>query len=138
MKDSRKAAIILGFFFAIEGAWVALNASANLSRFLIVLGFAPGQLGAPAGWGLATVVTILFVHRSAGLPSVRANLFKLSLLKVLAILMAIAAGILEEVIFRRMFMNYLQGQGFGVAAQVLFSAIAFGVSHGIWACLAAV
>jgi membrane protease YdiL (CAAX protease family) len=132
MKDLGKAAIILGFFAISEGTWVVVNASADTARFLHVLGFAPGQMGTPIGWLAATLITVLFVYRSARLPSVRANLLKPSLLKGLAILMAVAAGILEEAVFRRMLMNYTQQQGYGVLAQVLVSAAAFGISHGVW------
>jgi membrane protease YdiL (CAAX protease family) len=81
---------------------------------------------------VATIVAAAFIFSSLRLPSVRANLVRPSFLKLLAILMAIAAGTLEEAIFRRMLMNYLQTEGFGVIAQIALSAVAFGVSHGIW------
>ena len=127
-----KAALILGAFFLTEGAWVALNGLTDPWGFLEFLGFAPGRLGTAAGWLLALAVTVAFVLRSSRLPSVRANLFKPSWLKLLAVGMALAAGILEEAFFRRMLMNALQHRGVGVPLQVVSSALAFGVSHGIW------
>lgn len=127
-----KATLILSAFFAVEGAWVALNLLANPWGFLRYLGFAPGQLGTSLGWALALVVTTIFVAYSVRLPSVRANLFRPSWLKLLALGMALAAGILEEAFFRRMLMNYLQGQGVGVVLQILASGLAFGMAHGIW------
>lgn len=127
-----KAAAILAAFLLTEGAWVAVNMAADPRGFREFLGFAPGRLGTVAGWLLALAVTAAFVLRSMRLPSVRANLAKPSWLKLLALGMALAAGILEEAVFRRMLMNYLERQGFGVAPQVLSSAVAFGVSHGVW------
>jgi hypothetical protein len=53
-------------------------------------------------------------------------------LKLLAILMAVAAGILEEAFFRRMLMNHLQTEGFSATVQIILSGVAFGVAHGIW------
>lgn len=51
------------------------------------------------------------------LPSVRANLFEPSWLKPVAVGMAVAAGILEEAMVRRMLMNALQHRGAGMALQ---------------------
>jgi membrane protease YdiL (CAAX protease family) len=127
-----RAALILAGFAVSEGAWVLVNLFPEPGPLLGYLGFAPGKLGTPLGWALALVVTVGFVVRSARLPSVRANLVRPSWLKLLAILMAIAAGILEEAFFRRMLMNWLQQGGVGVLLQVLASALAFGVAHGIW------
>lgn len=132
MSHSRKAALILGSFFCIEGTWVALNVVPDPARFCYVLGFAPGRWGAPAGWVAAALVTALFVGWSARLPSVKANMLKPSFLKGLAIFMAIAAGILEEAVFRRILMNSLQARGFGILVQILLSAVAFGLAHGVW------
>jgi len=63
---------------------------------------------------------------------VRHNMFRPSLLKLLAILMALAAGILEEAIFRRMLMNHLQSDGLFPTVQIILSGVTFGVAHGIW------
>jgi membrane protease YdiL (CAAX protease family) len=99
------------------------------------LGFAPGLGGAALGWIAAAVVTVIFVAFATRLPSVRENLVRPSFLKVLAILVAIGAGILEEVMFRRWTMNWLLGQGYGAVLQVLGAALLFGVLHGVWGLL---
>lgn len=130
--QNKKAAFILSIFFLAEGSWIAVNVAAGAPRFFYILGFAPGRLGPPLGWVAALIVVLAFVYRSARLPSVRENLFKPSALKLLAILMAVAAGTLEEAIFRRMLMNFMQSKNLGVAVQIAGSALAFGVSHGIW------
>jgi uncharacterized protein len=132
MSDSAKAAAILGSFLLTEGSWVIVNASTGLRSFLEYLGFAPGRLGTPLGWLLALMVTAAFICYSARLPSVRHNMIRPSLLKLLAIFMAVAAGILEEAFFRHMLMNHLQTDGFSAAMQIILSGVAFGVAHGIW------
>jgi membrane protease YdiL (CAAX protease family) len=45
----------------------------------------------------------------------------------------VAAGILEEIAFRSLLMNALQRHGIGVVLQVIVSALAFGLAHGVWA-----
>ncbi|MGE5624197.1 MAG: CPBP family intramembrane glutamic endopeptidase [Bacillota bacterium] len=127
-----KAALILGGILAAEGAWVLINLLHNPVGFLRFLGFAPGRLGEPLGWLLAALVTAAFVYHGARLPSVRANLLRPSALKLLAMPMALTAGVLEEAIFRKLLMDYLATAGAGAVLQVLVSGLAFGAVHGIW------
>jgi membrane protease YdiL (CAAX protease family) len=51
---------------------------------------------------------------------------------LLAIALAISAGILEEVMFRRWTMNWLMERGHGAVVQVLGAGVLFGAIHGIW------
>src|SRR5476649_2683407 len=85
-------------------AWIVINFAHSPSGFLKYAGFAAGETGTIAGWALATVVVGLFVWFSARLPSVRANLLRPSFLKVLGLAVAVAAGFLEEIIFRKWLM----------------------------------
>jgi membrane protease YdiL (CAAX protease family) len=128
----RKTARILAAFLAVEGGVVAYYCAAHGAKFLAYLGLAAGRQGTVAGWLLALLVTAIFVAYSARFPSVRANLVKPSWLKLLALPMALAAGVLEEAVFRGTLMTLLQHRGADVAVQVLVSGLAFGAAHGIW------
>jgi PhnB protein len=128
----RKAAWILGAIAALEGGWVVMNLHALGWRFIWYLGFVPGRAGTAIGWIAALITIAIFVALALRLPSVRANLFRFSFLKVLALLVAVSAGILEEVMFRRWTMNFLQEHGYGLALQVLGSSLIFGLLHGVW------
>ncbi len=119
MTAERKSGIILAILVAIEGGWVLMNLQISGWRFVRYLGFAPGLTGRPAGWIGAALVTLIFVALSLRLPSVRENLFRPTLLKLLGIALAISAGILEEVMFRRWTMNWLMAHGQGAFVQVL-------------------
>lgn len=132
MTTERKSGIILGILTAIEGGWVVMNLQISGWRFVRYLGFAPGMTGNFLGWIGAVVATWIFVVVALRLPSVRENLFRPSLLKLLAIALAISSGILEEVIFRRETMNWLMAHGYGVFVQVIGAGLLFGVIHGIW------
>jgi membrane protease YdiL (CAAX protease family) len=133
MTNKRKSAIILASIAAIEGAWVLLNFYVNGTRFFNYLGFAPSIGGTTLGWLLGLVISALYIAAAARLPSVRENLFRISWLKLLGIAVAISAGILEEVVFRRWLMNYLQDRHHaGVMLQIIISGLAFGLAHGVW------
>jgi membrane protease YdiL (CAAX protease family) len=85
-----------------------------------------------AGWVAAALVAAIFVAFALRLPSVRANLFRPSFLKLLALAVAIGAGILEEVTFRQWTMNWLMSHGSGAVIQILGSGLLFGAAHGVW------
>jgi membrane protease YdiL (CAAX protease family) len=130
----RKAAIILGAITAMEGFFVFPPLVMRPVHFLSYLGLAPGHhLSPPLGWILAVLVTALFVWHGVSLPSVREHLLRPSWLKVLAIGLAVAAGILEEIFFRQILMDWAQKLGWGAALQIILSAVVFGLAHAIWA-----
>jgi len=138
MTSERKSAFILGGIAVIECGWVIWNLRLNGWRLFRYLGFAPGLAGAIPGWIAAALVVIIFVGFSLRLPSVRANLFRPSFLKFLAVLVAIGAGILEEVMFRRWTMNWLMAHGYGlmgrsvdVAAGAMLATGCLGLMLGI-------
>ena len=128
----RKAAWILFGLAAIEGIWVVMNFMANGPRFLKYLGFRAEPGAAVAGWAAAVIVTALFVWKSRQFPSVREHMFKPSGLKLLGLAVAIMAGILEEVMFRKWIMDALATRSYGWLPQILASAAAFGLLHGVW------
>jgi membrane protease YdiL (CAAX protease family) len=128
----RLSAWILASIAIIEGSWVAINFAHSPSGFLRYAGFAPGGTGTAGGWACAAIVTALFVWFSARLPSVRANLLRPSFLKVLGLAVAVTAGFLEEIIFRKWLMDYLSREEIGPLVQILASGLAFGLAHGIW------
>ena len=109
-----------------------MNCIQNGSGFLRYLGFASGRGATCWGWLAVGVVTALFVGLSMRLPSVRQNLFRLSGLNLLGLAVAVVAGILEEVMFRKWIMDRMLTQGFGSLAQIAASGVAFGLLHGVW------
>ena len=128
----RKAGWILAAIALIEGSYVTLNFVLNGRRFVRYLGFASGRAGSWPAWLIAAVVTVIFVAASARFPSVRANLFRPSWLKLLGVAVAISAGILEELVFRKLVMDAVAHRGGNALLQIAISAILFGVGHGVW------
>lgn len=132
MEAEKKSAWILAAIALFEGNWVALNAWLNPTKFAQFLDFTSGRPGAGLGWGLAAFTVVIFVVLSLRLPSVVTNLFRPSGLKILSLAVAVAAGILEEAIFRKLLMDGLLHRGYEPLVQVLASAAAFGAVHGVW------
>ncbi|MGB5587908.1 MAG: CPBP family intramembrane glutamic endopeptidase [Gammaproteobacteria bacterium] len=96
------------------------------------LGFAAGQQGGVWAWLLAAVTVVLYTRSAASISTVRTYMFKADSLKLLAVLAAFAAAIVEEVIFRKLVMDFLQERGQSSTAQVLAGAISFGLAHLAW------
>jgi membrane protease YdiL (CAAX protease family) len=131
VSDERKAAIILAAIAGSEGTWLFFSAARNPAGFLRYCGASQATTFV-FGWIVALAVTVAFTMFAARLPSVRANLFRFSGLKLLAIAVAIASGFCEEVIFRKFLMDSLAGHGYNVTLQIAVSALAFGAVHGVW------
>ena len=114
------------------GTLVLMPLVTKPQAFLSHLGFAPGQIGVPLAWLLAAMVTIYYVWGVSRIPAVREHMFRLSPLKLLAVVTAVMAAVVEEVIFRKWVMDFLDKQGLGAVLQVLASGLAFGLAHAIW------
>ena len=130
MTHERKAAVILAGIALAEGWWVWASAHVHPRGFLRYAGFVDAQPGV-VGWLLAVVVFVAFTaYAATRFPSVRANLLKPSLLKVLALAVAVSAGFCEETIFRKWVMDGVAHEG--IVVQVVASAVTFGLVHGVW------
>jgi CAAX protease family protein len=97
----------------------------GLDRVLLHPQPAVGVLG-------AMVVAAAYIWYSARVPGIRRHLGNRSWLRVPAIVLAVTAGIVEEVYFRRVLMDALQSVGIGPFIQILVSGVTFGAFHAIW------
>src|ERR1017187_989543 len=111
-QDEKKCAIILSGIAGAEGLWCIANLVGGPARFFQFTGFS-GAPANPLGWIGAAVVVIVFTLLSARLPSVRANLLKPSVLKLLALAVAVTAGFCEEAVFRKFLMDRLSHSDYG-------------------------
>ncbi len=123
---------ILCGLILVMGSFVVINALSNFYGFLGYLGFEAGKSGGLLGWFLAALVVIVYCSAAATISDVKKHMFKLNSLKVLAIIAAVCAGIVEEVVFRKWLMDFLEHEGFSVFVQILVSGMAFGLVHLIW------
>ena len=115
-----------------QGSFVLWTAIADPTSLVRLLGFAGGPSGTVAAWVLAAAVAAVYVWGAASISVVRQHMFKANRLKLLTIAAAVVAGILEEVVFRKWVMDFLQSRGYAPAVQVLASGLSFGLAHFVW------
>lgn len=129
-----KSALILAGIALSEGFFVMLWSWHNLPAFVRLLGWPSG--GLMGGWLMAGLVALIYIALGWRLPSVRQTALQLSALKLLGLLVAVCAGIVEEIVFRRLLMDRVQAAGWGVLAQLIMSAVAFSAVHAVWGLMA--
>jgi membrane protease YdiL (CAAX protease family) len=110
-----------------------------LSFYLKRRGIRLRQIGlwaySPArGWIAAAIVAGLFIWFNLALPlKNEQNLGEISIFHIYNALTAgVVAGFVEETTFRGFFMTELARAGFGRTAQVIISAILYGLVHSAW------
>lgn len=128
----RSIYIVLALIISSMGTFIAFNVFADFTGFVTYLGFADGRSGTLLSWLLALVVVISYSASAAKISDVRRYMFKVDILKGVAIVAAVCAGIVEEIVFRKWVMDYLASENFSILLQILASGIAFGLAHLIW------
>ncbi|NMH63633.1 CPBP family intramembrane glutamic endopeptidase [Shewanella salipaludis] len=101
-------------------------------NFVISLGFSTLTNVSIFAWCIAALVVALYVWGAASISSVREHMFKLNKLKYLALIGALVSGFFEELLFRKILMDYLEEEGFSNFTQIIISGLAFGLAHLVW------
>jgi membrane protease YdiL (CAAX protease family) len=121
------------------GVPIGFKLAGQAPGFMNDLGFRAGPRGSASAWSMALGVAAAYIAFSAvKMPEVAHHWKAVSLLKALSILAAIAAGIVEEAIFRRWLMDFVMKRGARAWTQVTLSGFAFGLVHGTWGLLGGV
>ncbi len=127
----RKASVImLGIGFA-EGVPLALMFAYSRPGLLGRLATTPASVW-PAWCAAFAVAAAYILYAIRGMPLIGQRFFEPHPLKLLAVVFALITGTMEEVWFRRQLMDWVQGLGAALALQVIVSALAFGLVHGVW------
>ena len=124
--------IILISMIFLWGSFVVFSFFSDPMGFIAYLGFANSNSGTALSWALALLIVILYCFSAAKISEVKYHMFKMDRLKVIAILAAVFAGIMEEVIYRKWIMDYLDSHDVSVIVQVALSGLAFGIIHLLW------
>lgn len=106
----------------------------NPAGFINFMGINKTAFDIPLAWVVAILVSICYIIYTAHMiPIVRQNLFNFnSWFKLLGVYAAFSSGIVEELVFRQMLMNWLDTSGINVILQIIISALAFGFLHFSW------
>lgn len=88
-------------------------------------------------WIPTLAIAILYVGWTLwGIPVVRSYVLRPNLLGLVAIWAALASGIIEEVVFRHLLMDWLDHHGYAPWTQAITSAVLFGAAHALWVLMA--
>ena len=130
----KPTALILGGASTFMLVFILLFIFNNgLAGFMDIIGFNQSALEIPFAWVMAVVVTVGYIaFTTFGMSTVKENFFKFDWLKLLGIYAALTSGILEELVFRQMLMDWLHSNDISVVFQIIISGVAFGVVHFSW------
>ena len=133
MTDRSKTSLILGTATLIMFSPLAISLFWHPIPLFQNLGFERESIAPPLAWILATITAIAYVfYTMKVIPLVFAKQKEISLLKLLGSLSAVVGGIVEEVFFRRWFMDKLMLGGFTSIIQIILSGLTFGLAHTSW------
>jgi membrane protease YdiL (CAAX protease family) len=93
--------IILISMIFLWGSFVLVSFFSESKGFISYLGFTNNNSGTTLSWALALLTVILYCLSAAKIPDVKYYMFRIDGLKVVAVLAAVFAGIMEEVIYRK-------------------------------------
>ena len=114
------------------GPFILVSLISDAEGFFIYIGFFNGNIGTSFSWFLAALVVVCYSASASKISDVKHYMFKFDLLKFVAIIAAVCAGILEEVIFRKWVMDFLSSNDCSLVIQVLLSGLSFGAVHLLW------
>ncbi|MGE7625386.1 CPBP family intramembrane glutamic endopeptidase [Viridibacillus sp. NPDC096237] len=133
----------------IKTGWILVSISSMLTVSVIYwyinnpkrfiengLGYSSEMLLNLPMWFFTLLIVIGYIsYTMIAIPYIKRNLLTFSWLKLIGIWAAIVSGIVEEVVFRHLLMDYVLSIGLSNLSQVLISGIAFGIAHGAWVLL---
>ena len=114
------------------GPFILISLISDAAGFFSYIGFINGNIGTSFSWLLASLIVVGYCASAAKISDVKNYMFKFDLLKFVAIIGAVCAGIIEEVIFRKWVMDYLSANDYSIISQVLLSGLSFGAVHLLW------
>lgn len=120
------ATVLVGFGLALL-LWIAPNPS----RFVERLGI--GTEVPFFGWVVAVTAAAAYTAYSLwAVPAIRTITLERSWFRSIGIPLALLSGVVEEMFFRHVLMDWLAERGSSVFVQIVVSAFVFATVHGVW------
>lgn len=134
-RQTLTAGLLLFSISTFMAIFIIIGATSNPLGFINYMGINKTALEIPLAWAFAISIAVCYIAYTAFMiPLVRQNLFNFSCwLKFMGIYAAFSSGIVEELVFRQMLMDWLDTNKIQSALQIIISGITFGVIHLSWA-----
>lgn len=120
-------------------AWIAWRFMSDPTTYIEHrLGINEDLIGT-GSWIWAPTLTIVALYAGFtlwGIPVVRSFVLRPNVLGLVAIWAAVASGIIEEVVFRHLLMDWLDHHDYSPWFQAIASAALFGAAHAVWVLMA--
>lgn len=101
--------------------------------FLNKIGINEQALTIPYAWVMSLLIATAYIgYTFKAVPFVRQMQKEISGFKLIGIWAALVSGIIEEIFFRKMIMDWSLSMGYGSLVQIILTALSFGIAHGLW------
>jgi|CXWL01.1.fsa_nt_gi membrane protease YdiL (CAAX protease family) len=112
--------------------FVFMLASRARPDALTVFGFREPLAETWMAWVAGVALAAAYIAYCVRIPSVKRWLVRPHTFKLIALILAVLAGTLEEIAFRKMLMDWMERSGGGAAIQIIVSGVSFGLMHIVW------
>ena len=131
---NRRAFMLLAAISVFMTVFIVIWSCRDIAGFADYVGINETMLDIPAAWIVALCTAAGYVAYTACMvPLVRSNIFVFrGFIKWVGIYAALSGGLVEELVFRRMLMDWLYLGECGIAMQILVSGVVFGLVHLSW------
>lgn len=132
--DEIKTAIILSSISVVLTGFIIFWYVNNPEKFIKEgLGIQLDVFDRPFVWIFALCIAVGYIlYTVTFVPFVKKYLFTFSWLKLIGIWAAIVSSTVEEIVFRKVLMDWLMNLDFSITIQIFVSAVMFGLAHGAW------
>lgn len=132
--DEIKTAIILSSISVVLTGFIIFWYVNNPEKFIKEgLGIQLDVFDRPFVWIFALCIAVGYIlYTVTFVPFVKKYLFTFSWLKLIGIWAAIVSSTVEEIVFRKVLMDWLMNLDFSITIQIFVSAVIFGLAHGAW------
>lgn len=132
--DEIKTAIMLSSISVVLTGFIIFWYVNNPEKFIKEgLGIQLDVFDRPFVWIFALCIAVGYIlYTVTFVPFVKKYLFTFSWLKLIGIWAAIVSSTVEEIVFRKVLMDWLMNLDFSITIQIFVSAVIFGLAHGAW------
>lgn len=132
--DEIKTAIMLSSISVVLNGFIIFWYVNNPEKFIKEgLGIQLDVFDRPFVWIFALCIAVGYIlYTVTFVPFVKKYLFTFSWLKLIGIWAAIVSSTVEEIVFRKVLMDWLMNLDFSITIQIFVSAVMFGLAHGAW------
>ncbi len=127
-----KSALAMGALSIFMAPFVFMLTFRARPDALTAFGFREPFSQSGLAWIACFALAAAYIGYCVRIPAVKVWLVRPRPLKVMALVLAVLAGTLEEIAFRKLLMDWIERSGGAETVQVIASGLSFGLMHIVW------